>query len=131
MEVAKNIVLAGVKQLTLHDPAPACTLDLASQFYLKEEHVAAGISRLEVGVQNLHWKAIAEEVSHTSTICVQASMNQLSELNAYVCIDSTDRDLSDDLDWLVAQNYSLVILLDTHFSEEIRINKFCRENRIR
>jgi len=36
---AKNVILAGVKSVTLHDPAPATWLDLAAQFYLSEASI--------------------------------------------------------------------------------------------
>ncbi|KAK3687501.1 hypothetical protein B0T22DRAFT_130371 [Podospora appendiculata] len=35
VEIAKNIALAGVKSLTLHDPAPVAIADLSSQFFLR------------------------------------------------------------------------------------------------
>ncbi|KYK59070.1 hypothetical protein DCS_00197 [Drechmeria coniospora] len=39
VEVAKNIALAGVKSLTLYDPAPARIADLSSQFFLSPSDV--------------------------------------------------------------------------------------------
>lgn len=39
VEVAKNIALAGVKSLTLHDPAPVAIADLSSQFFLRADDV--------------------------------------------------------------------------------------------
>lgn len=39
VEIAKNIALAGVKSLTLYDPAPATVADLSSQFFLRTEDV--------------------------------------------------------------------------------------------
>lgn len=39
VEIAKNIALAGVKSLTLYDPAPAQISDLSSQFFLHPEDV--------------------------------------------------------------------------------------------
>ncbi|KAI0100830.1 putative ubiquitin-protein ligase [Nemania sp. FL0031] len=39
VEIAKNIALAGVKSLTLHDPTPAAIADLSSQFFLHPEDV--------------------------------------------------------------------------------------------
>lgn len=39
VEIAKNIALAGVKSLTLYDPAPAAISDLSSQFFLTPEDV--------------------------------------------------------------------------------------------
>ena len=34
---AKNVILAGVKSVTLHDTAPTTWLDLSAQFYLSEK----------------------------------------------------------------------------------------------
>jgi ubiquitin-activating enzyme E1 len=39
VEVAKNIALAGVKSLTLYDPAPTAIADLSSQFFLRPDDV--------------------------------------------------------------------------------------------
>lgn len=39
VEIAKNIALAGVKSLTVYDPAPAAIADLSSQFFLHPEDV--------------------------------------------------------------------------------------------
>ena len=46
VEIAKNIALAGVKSLTLYDPAPTVIADLSSQFFLHPEDV--GKPRAEV-----------------------------------------------------------------------------------
>ncbi|RKP05031.1 ubiquitin-activating emzyme E1 [Thamnocephalis sphaerospora] len=39
VEIAKNVVLAGVKSVTLYDPQPVAKSDLATQFFLREEDV--------------------------------------------------------------------------------------------
>lgn len=46
VEIAKNIALAGVKSLTLYDPAPVHISDLSSQFFLTPADV--GIPRHDV-----------------------------------------------------------------------------------
>lgn len=46
VEIAKNIALAGVKSLTLYDPAPTVISDLSSQFFLHVDDV--GKPRAEV-----------------------------------------------------------------------------------
>lgn len=48
VEIAKNIALAGVKSLTLYDPAPVEIADLSSQFFLTPADV--GKPRDEVTV---------------------------------------------------------------------------------
>ena len=39
IEIAKNVVLGGVKSLTLHDPKPVQLSDLSAQFFLREDDV--------------------------------------------------------------------------------------------
>ncbi|CAN0176133.1 unnamed protein product, partial [Laminaria digitata] len=52
-EVAKNVILAGVRSVTIHDDRPSSMEDLASQFCLNEEAVAAGVSRARASVDHL------------------------------------------------------------------------------
>lgn len=42
IEIAKNVVLAGVRSVTLHDDTPVSLRDLSSQFYLSESCVGVG-----------------------------------------------------------------------------------------
>lgn len=51
MEVAKNLILAGVKSVTLYDPTPVTYYDLSAQFYLTEADV--GKPRAAASVQKL------------------------------------------------------------------------------
>jgi len=39
VEIAKNVVLAGVRSVTLHDPEPTVVADLGSQFFLTEKDI--------------------------------------------------------------------------------------------
>uniref|UniRef100_A0A8C0IZI3 E1 ubiquitin-activating enzyme n=1 Tax=Chelonoidis abingdonii TaxID=106734 RepID=A0A8C0IZI3_CHEAB len=70
VEIAKNIILGGVKSVTLHDTEPAQWADLASQFYLREEDL--GKNRAEV------------------------SQPRLAELNSYVPVSVHTGALTDD-----------------------------------
>ena len=66
-EIAKNIALAGVKSVTLYDPAPVSVADLSSQFFLRNEDVGQpGVTR------------------------ASATASRLSELNSYVPIKVLD-----------------------------------------
>jgi ubiquitin-activating enzyme E1 len=51
VEIAKNIALAGVKSLTIHDTKPTTMLDLSTQFYLSENDI--GTNRALVSVKKL------------------------------------------------------------------------------
>lgn len=57
VEIAKNIALAGVKSLTLYDPAPTEIADLSSQFFLHPEDVGkprAVVTATRVGELNAY-----------------------------------------------------------------------------
>jgi hypothetical protein len=51
VEIAKDLALAGVKSLTLHDPRDVRVDDLSAQFYCTEEHV--GQNRAQVSLERL------------------------------------------------------------------------------
>ncbi|KAG5456068.1 MAG: hypothetical protein BJ554DRAFT_4295 [Olpidium bornovanus] len=70
VEIAKNVVLAGVKGVTLFDPEPARIEDLSTQFFLTEQDV--GRPR------------------------AQASAARLAELNQYVPVSVLQGDLTEE-----------------------------------
>uniref|UniRef100_A0A4W5K0Z0 THIF-type NAD/FAD binding fold domain-containing protein n=1 Tax=Hucho hucho TaxID=62062 RepID=A0A4W5K0Z0_9TELE len=70
VEIAKNVILGGVKSVTLHDQGQAEWRDLSSQFYLREEDL--GKNRAEV------------------------SQTRLAELNSYVPVVAYTEALTDD-----------------------------------
>lgn len=93
VEVAKNIILGGVKSVTLHDTA-LCTLgDLSTQFYLTEADV--GRNRAEV------------------------SRVQLAELNNYVPVYVNTA--ADALTEEYVTRFRVVVLTDTLASEQRRV----------
>jgi ubiquitin-activating enzyme E1 len=67
LEVAKNIILGGVKRVTLFDPRPPIIYDLASHYYLQEETV------------------LSDE--HPKKSLAELSRGPLAELNSYVEVD--------------------------------------------
>lgn len=52
IEVAKNLILAGPKQVTLYDPTLVTAADLGRNFYVRGEHVGK-ISRAEASLPQL------------------------------------------------------------------------------
>jgi ubiquitin-activating enzyme E1 len=52
IEVAKNLILAGPKQVTLYDPTLVTVADLGRNFYIRKEHVGK-ISRAEASLPQL------------------------------------------------------------------------------
>jgi len=53
VEVAKNVLLAGVKSVTLHDDTVCTMADLSAQFYLQAEDVVAKRTRAEASLESL------------------------------------------------------------------------------
>ncbi|SCU97613.1 LANO_0E16468g1_1 [Lachancea nothofagi CBS 11611] len=101
VEISKNIALAGVKSLTLHDPEPVQLQDLSTQFFLSEKDV--GKPRDAV------------------------SRAKLAELNSYVPVDVM-ASLQDHKQLL---NYQVVVATDTlSLERKIELNNLCHANGI-
>ncbi|KAL4450533.1 hypothetical protein ABPG77_000889, partial [Micractinium sp. CCAP 211/92] len=100
VEVAKNVILAGVKSITLHDRAEVALRDLAAQFYLSEADV--GRNRAEA--------------------CREA----VQELNTSVPVAASAAELDDAF----LGQFQVVVLTETPLAESIRIDEFCHANGI-
>ena len=105
MEIAKNVVLGGVKAFTCHDTQACSTADLASQFFIVQDDVDLRRNRAEV------------------------SCKLLAELNPYVNLDWSAIDLEANLSAL--DSYSLVIMADAPLALQLRVNAYCRARNIR
>ncbi len=70
MEIAKNIVLAGISTLTLIDPLPPNSFDLGANFYLQESQI------------------VQQNANNNNNMVGRAQLCQgpLSELNPYVTV---------------------------------------------
>lgn len=100
VEIAKNVILGGVKSVTLHDQA-ACTVnDLSSQFYLTESDI--GKNRAE------------------------ASLKQLAELNMYVPTKAYTGSLDEDF----LKKFSVIVLTSSTLSEQLQISEITHSNDI-
>ncbi|XP_049960406.1 ubiquitin-like modifier-activating enzyme 1 [Schistocerca serialis cubense] len=96
VEVAKNVILGGVRAVTLHDEV-ACTIsDLCSQFYLSE--ASLGKNRAE------------------------ASLKQLSELNNYVRTQAYTGPLTEDF----LKQFRVIVLTNSKLDEQLRIAETAR-----
>lgn len=101
VEIAKNIILGGIKSLTLHDSNYCTVRDLSSQFYLNK--CCIGRNRAE------------------------SCIKQLSELNNYVTTNILTGELSEDL---IKNNFRVVVLTETSDREQKRIAEICRAHRV-
>lgn len=101
VEIAKNVILGGVKSVTIHDQANAEWRDLSSQFYLREGDI--GKNRAEV--------------------CLPS----LVELNRYVSVSASSKPLSEDF----LSSFQLVILTDASLEEQLRVGDYCHSHGIK
>uniref|UniRef100_UPI0037E7A066 ubiquitin-like modifier-activating enzyme 6 n=1 Tax=Semicossyphus pulcher TaxID=241346 RepID=UPI0037E7A066 len=101
IEIAKNIVLAGVKAVTLHDTKQCETWDLGSNFFICKEDVLSQRRRVEA-------------------VCPR-----VAELNPYVHVDMSSSALDDNTDLSFLRKYQCVILTEARLSLQKRVNEFC------
>lgn len=101
VEIAKNIILAGVKNVTVHDTKSVTITDVGSQFYVTENDI--GKNRATV------------------------SLSKLQELNQHVHVSATEEPniLS------IAKNFNTVVVTEPLGQTKlIEISNFCHSNNI-
>ncbi|XP_006004027.1 ubiquitin-like modifier-activating enzyme 1 [Latimeria chalumnae] len=101
VEIAKNIILGGVKSVTIHDQGAAEWLDLSSQFYLREEDL--GKNRAEI------------------------SQLRLAELNTYVPVSAYTGELTDEY----ILQFQVIVLTNSSLDEQLRIGDLCHSKGIK
>jgi ubiquitin-activating enzyme E1 len=98
LELAKNVILSGVKSVTVHDLIKATNNDLSSQFYLTEN-----------------------DLGSNRALVVR---DKLAELNMYVEVNSSTEELSEEL----IKNYDVVVLTNNSIKQQIQVNNWTRSN---
>ncbi|CAK8690473.1 unnamed protein product [Clavelina lepadiformis] len=98
IEIAKNVVLGGVKSVTLHDAEAATLSDLSSQYFLTESDL--GKNRAEV-----------------SAPCV-------SELNPYVHVEAYTGDLNEGF----LSKFQVIVLSNSNLDEQLKIGDYAHKN---
>lgn len=102
VEIAKNVILAGAKSVTIHDTRVCQVSDLASNFYLRESSIGKN-------------RAVA-------------SLSSLSSLNDYVTVCVKTDELTESF----LKNYNCVVITDYHKESKIqKIAEFCHNNQIK
>uniref|UniRef100_A0A673BCV8 E1 ubiquitin-activating enzyme n=1 Tax=Sphaeramia orbicularis TaxID=375764 RepID=A0A673BCV8_9TELE len=101
VEIAKNVILGGVRSVTVHDQGVAEWRDLSSQFYLREEDL--GKNRAEV------------------------SQPRLAELNSYVPVTSYTGALTEDY----LTKFQVVVLTNSTLDEQQQMGEFCHSKGIK
>lgn len=95
VEIAKNVILSGVKSVTVQDEGVASWMDLSSQFYLSESHLG----------------------QNRATSC-QA---QLSALNPHVYVSAHTGPLDENL----LSQFQVVVLTDSSLDDQRRFGQHC------
>ena len=102
VETAKNLILAGPKQVSIYDPTQVSIADRGSNFYIGEADVG-------------------------NTTRAEASIGQLSELNPHVTCD-----VLAEFENEVVTNYNVVLVTEMFWGTDRckEINALCRSNNI-
>eukprot|EP01059_Diplonema_ambulator_P035823 TRINITY_DN8611_c0_g1_i1.p1 TRINITY_DN8611_c0_g1~~TRINITY_DN8611_c0_g1_i1.p1 ORF type:complete len:1045 (+),score=438.60 TRINITY_DN8611_c0_g1_i1:165-3137(+) len=113
-EIAKNIILTGVRSVTLFDESPVGWNDLSSGFYFSKENVGANK--------------------------VDSCIEKLQELNKYCTVTKISKEelrVEDILDWRAAsleqhrESQQVVVYVDTPISNLKSVNETCRKSGIK
>ncbi|XP_072476992.1 ubiquitin-like modifier-activating enzyme 6 isoform X2 [Notamacropus eugenii] len=101
VEIAKNIVLAGIKALTIHDTKQCQAWDLGTNFFICENDVLNRRNRAE------------------------AIIHHVAELNPYVHVTSSSVPLDESTDLSFLKQYQCVVLTEIRLPLQKKINDFC------
>ncbi len=101
-EIAKNLILAGPKSVTLYDPTQVTIADQGANFYIKDSDIG-------------------------TTTRAEASISQLGELNPYVQTSSIPEFTKE-----MIKDYSLICMTENFWGtmEMIAINEACRSQNV-
>eukprot|EP01116_Phalansterium_solitarium_P005095 TRINITY_DN1640_c0_g1_i4.p1 TRINITY_DN1640_c0_g1~~TRINITY_DN1640_c0_g1_i4.p1 ORF type:complete len:1025 (+),score=498.95 TRINITY_DN1640_c0_g1_i4:192-3266(+) len=100
VEIAKDLILTGVKSVTLFDNTPTTIFDLSAQFYLTEKDVGKPRS--------------------------VASVAKLADLNSYVEVKAHTGELTDEF----ITSFKVVVLAGQRLDLALRINALCHPAKI-
>ena len=95
VETAKNVILAGVKSVALHDDTPADWIDMSAQFYVTEADL--GFTRAQI------------------------SAHKLAELNPYVPVSIVSGELTTSM----MDGFTVVVLIDQPLSKVTTLADYC------
>ncbi|XP_064399352.1 ubiquitin-like modifier-activating enzyme 1 isoform X2 [Halichondria panicea] len=101
IEIAKNLVLAGVKSVTIHDPDSITMGYLSSQFFFRAADVGKN--------------------------CAEVSRERLAELNSYVRVEVLAGELSEE----AVSKYQVVVLTQSPLDEQRSVGDYCHTQNIR
>lgn len=98
VEIAKNIILSGVRSVTLCDPTITTTQDMENNYYIQDAEMVGRIGR------------------------AHAVRNSLAELNSYVDVKVLEGNLHNASDEFL-KGFTVVILTQSLLNEQVRVNR--------
>ncbi|KAJ6508398.1 ubiquitin activating enzyme [Mycena sanguinolenta] len=104
VEIAKDIILAGVKSVIIYDPEPVTLQDLSSQFFCRTEDI--GKSRAD------------------------AAVPRLAELNAYVPVRNLGGAPGQAITVELIHGFQVVVLCNIPYRKQLEINAWTHDNGI-
>ncbi|KAI0563060.1 ubiquitin-activating enzyme E1 [Gracilaria domingensis] len=108
VEIAKNVILAGVRSVSVYDPEPPSMADLSSNFYLTEDHVAAKTPR------------------------ALACIDKLTSLNPYVSVSVFDHTINlSEPDPATFEPFAVVVMINQSFSAQRAVDAICHKSQIK
>jgi ubiquitin-activating enzyme E1 len=112
LEISKNVVLAGVRSFSIHDPLAITSLDLASHFYAAVETNGDGDFNNIVGRNR-----------------AEISLNKLKELNSLTPVQIYDKVELECTDEGLGR-FNVVVIVDGALEELDRIGDYCHREGI-
>lgn len=108
VEIAKNVILAGVKSVAVYDPQPTSLADLSSNFYLTEAHVASKTPR-----------------SH-------ACIDDLVSLNPYVTVSVYDGAIDlNEPNRDILSSFAVVVLVNQSHAAQRAVDSICHKEGVK
>ncbi|VDK32810.1 unnamed protein product [Taenia asiatica] len=114
IEIAKNLVLAGVRELILDDSTICSAEDLVDQFFIRPDDIVQGRTRAE------------------------ASQQHLAALNPYVRVSITTHpltvagtDMGQETNNFLFCKLHCMVITDTHLFHAALLNNYCRQHHIK
>jgi len=101
VEIAKNVILSGIKNVTIHDTKFTQQRDLSTQYYLTSDDI--GKNRAE------------------------ACYHKLTELNSYVDVTVCTKPLTK----IIIKKYNIIVLTEALLEEQLRINNYTHSHGIK
>lgn len=131
VEIAKNVALAGVKSLTLYDPAPVAISDLSSQFFLRPDEVGQrrdAVTAPRVAELNVYTPIQVHNASERLVPVLPRPQTG----NAHRGRASADANLLNSLvsDLSQLDKYQVVVLTESTREEQTVIGEYCHKKNI-